>query len=431
VAKVSTKRFVTSADDLTIKRFGIIADDLTGAMDTGVGFARMGLDTVITFGSKLAPEATVVVISTDSRADDPETAYRKVKRQAHKLAGLYVYKKIDSTLRGNIGQELKAVMDALDAEKAIVSPAFPANKRTVIDGRLLVGNVPLDRTCFAKDLIFPVTEAYIPKLLREQGGFQVGSINLDDVKRGPSYVSQQIASSQSRVIVADAVEQIHLRYIAEALAMGASSWLPCGSAGLAMELPPALGYRVRNVKPVEPVISRKPVLVVVGSRHEATARQVKTAEACLGLPLISVQPGKFVSRQGRLVKLSQLAKEVDNFINCGKSVIITSALSRYVPILRETTARLLARMVVRAIQRWDLAGLILTGGDVARETCSALGVTGVRVLRELEPGVIVGKVIGGVKEGLRVVTKAGGFGSDKAMVDAIYYLTGDERWGKK
>ena len=280
--------------ETSIKGFGIIADDLTGAMDTGVGFATMGLDTIITFETKLAPEATVVVISTDSRGDDPETAYRKVRKEASKLTGLYVYKKIDSTLRGNIGKELKAVMDALGIEKAVVSPAFPTNNRTVVDGELLIGNTPVDRTCFAKDPIFPVTEAHIPTLLRKQGGFQVGSINLDDVNEGASYISQQIASSKQKVIVADAKEQVHLKHIAEALVIGAGFWLPCGSAGLARELPLAFGYRTRDMKPVEPVISRKPALVVVGSRHEAAVRQVKMAENCLQLPLITVQPDEFV-----------------------------------------------------------------------------------------------------------------------------------------
>ena len=101
------------------------------------------------------------------------------------------------------------------------------------------------------------------------------------------------------------------------------------------------------------------------------------------------------------------------------------------PALKELTARVLARIAVRAIRRWDVAGLILTGGDVAKETCEALGATGVRILKELEPGVVVGEVIGGIKEGLRIVTKAGGFGSDGAIVNAIYYLERNERWNRK
>jgi len=410
----------------SIKRFGIIADDLTGAMDTGAGFARIGLDSVVSFGSELASQASVVVVSTDSRADDSETAYRKTRKEAHKLAGLYVYKKIDSTLRGNISSELRAVIDALRMEKIIVCPAFPANNRSVVGGRLLVGNTPVNETYFGHDPTCPVTEAHIPTLLKEQGGFEVGCIDLNGVRQGPSYIAQQISESEETVLVIDAVEQVHLRQIARALAMGSSSWLPCGSAGLASELPLAFGCRIKDVEPAEPIMSRHPVLSVIGSRNDATARQLKEAEIHLNLPLISIEPSEFAHRKGRIARINQLAKEAGNLISCGKSVIISSTLSRYVPALTGSTAAILAAIAVRAARRRDIAGLILSGGDVARATCEALGVTGIRILRELQPGIVVGQITGAVKEGMRVVTKAGGFGGDDAIVDSIRYLKGSD-----
>jgi len=413
----------------SMKRFGIIADDLTGAMDTGAGFVRIGLDSVISFGNELESQASVVVISTDSRADDSETAYRKTRKEADKLAGLYVYKKIDSTMRGNISSELWAVIDALHMEKTIVCPAFPANNRTVVDGKLLVENTPVNETYFGHDPTCPVTEAHIPTLLQKQGGFQVGSIDLEGVKKGPSYIAQQISESEERVLVIDAVEQVHLRHIARALAMGGSSWLPCGSAGLASELPLAFGCRTRDVTPAEPMMSRNPVLLVIGSRNDATARQLREAETRLNLPLISIEPSEFAHRKWRIARINQLAGEVSNLISCGKSVIISSALSRYVPALTGSTAGILAAIAVRVARRWDIAGLILSGGDIARATCGALGVTGIRILRELQPGIVVGEMTGAVKEGMRVVTKAGGFGSDDAMVDTIRYLKGNEKGG--
>ena len=414
-----------------VERFGVIADDLTGAMDAGAGFAVKGLNTIVIFGDSPIPEATVAVVSTDSRVVASLTAYQKVQKEARKLAGLYVYKKIDSTLRGNIGQELRAVMDALGTEKAVVSPAFPDNKRSVVGGRLLVDNVPVDKTSFVEDPVSPVTEAHIPTLLYKQGGFEVGSIGLDDVEKGPSYIGRQILNNKHRVIVIDAVEQVHLKYIAEALAMGSSSWLPCGSAGLAMELPLAFGYKQREMEPVEPMVSGKPVLIVVGSRHETSVRQIRMAETHLGLSLIPVEPGEFVRRQGRLAREGQLAREVGEFLRCGRNVIITSAFSQYMPILKGTIARILAEIAVRAVRQREVAGLVLTGGDVAREICEALSVNGIKILRELEPGVVVGEMMGGIKEGLKIITKAGGFGSDEAIVEAICYLGRNERWNRE
>jgi uncharacterized protein YgbK (DUF1537 family) len=172
-------------------------------------------------------------------------------------------------------------------------------------------------------------------------------------------------------------------------------------------------------------------MVVAGSRHQATIRQLEIAETCLGLPIVLVQPDEHVSPQGKLVKLNQLAKEAANLINCGRSVIIASAQSRYAPALKEASARVLARLAARAIKQSDPTGLFLTGGDIARETCHALAVSGIRIFEELEPGVAAGKIIGGHKEGLWVVTKAGGLGGDEAIASAIHYLQGKEKWKRK
>ena len=147
---------------------------------------------------------------------------------------------------------------------------------------------------------------------------------------------------------------------------------------------------------------------------------------CSSIHVISIEPDKFVDGQGKLTGLRVLTKEVSDFINCGKNVIVTTSLSRYVPALKESSARLLARIADRTVNRWELTGLFLTGGDIARETCSALGVTGIRILKELDPGVILGETSGRVKGNVRIITKAGGFGSDKTIVDAIGFLRGDK-----
>lgn len=410
----------------SVKGFGIIADDITGAMDTGAGFLGMGLHPFIMFGSKSPPDSSVIVISTDSRDKDPEIAYKIVRRQAHKLAELYLYKKIDSTLRGNIGKELIAVMDALRFEKTVVCPAFPANGRIVFNGKLMIGNIPANETLFAKDPAYPIKEASIPRLLHEQIGLPIGIIRLEDVNKGPNDVFQKIKNSEQKVIVVDATEEKHLRCIAQALSMNIGSWLPCGSAGLAKELPLAFGYKPIEEKPFELTASTKPVLAVVGSRNYASIKQMETAEKRLSLPVISIEPDKFVDSHEKLSGLRMLTKEVSDFINCGKSVLITTALSRYVPALKESSARLLARIVATTVRRCELAGLFLTGGDIARETCSALGVTGIRILKELEPGVIFGEAISRVKGNVKVITKAGGFGRDTTIVDAIHYLRGEK-----
>ncbi|MFC2013011.1 four-carbon acid sugar kinase family protein [Chloroflexota bacterium] len=412
-------------------RFGVLADDLTGAMDAGAGFAGLGLDTVVVFGKKPVPEARVVVISTDSRVALPETAYRMVKQATAGLAGRYVYKKIDSTLRGNIGRELRAVMTALNAERAVICPAFPANGRSVVGGNLLVDDVPVDKTSFAQDPVSPVTEANIPALLSGQGGFSVGTIGLDIVNQGPPAINRQLSGEGHRIVVIDAVTQGHLRYIAEALASAGTSWLPCGSAGLAMELPSAFGCQREAVEMAVSQLERKPVLVVASSRHQVTLRQIKMAEAQLASARVTVEPAEFVSGEDRLTRQQQLAGEANRSLAAGRDVIITSAYGRYAPEMKDKIAAILAGIAAVTVRQGNVTGLVLTGGDVAREACAALNVSGLKIRGELEPGVVVGEVMGDIKGGLKMVTKAGGFGSDGAILDAICYLGRGRRWNKE
>jgi len=113
------------------KRIAVIADDLTGANDTGAQFAKIGLRTLVVLEStqeQSLRDHDVVVITTDSRALPAQDAYRKVANAAEWVRQRQydaVYKKIDSTLRGNLGSEIEAIMDVLGCKLAIVAPAFP------------------------------------------------------------------------------------------------------------------------------------------------------------------------------------------------------------------------------------------------------------------------------------------------------------------
>ncbi|GAG51605.1 unnamed protein product, partial [marine sediment metagenome] len=120
------------------KTLGIIADDLTGAMDSSGYLANQGFTTNIIIDPDFYSTADILAINTDSRVDDINTANEKVRRAVRTLTGRIIYKKIDSTLRGNIGAELQAAMEELACEKAVVAPAFPSIGRTTVNGVLQV-----------------------------------------------------------------------------------------------------------------------------------------------------------------------------------------------------------------------------------------------------------------------------------------------------
>lgn len=392
-----------------MRRLGIIADDLTGAMDTGVQFAKYGLHTAVALTEDCVLQADVVVLSTDSRALRPTEANERVRAAAARLAGRSVYKKIDSTMRGNVGAEIDGLLDSLDYERALVAPSFPSAGRTVEDGRLLVHGIPLEQSSFARDPLCPARESHVPGLVARQTRRAVGHLPLSLVHQGPCAINQAFAECREPIVVADAIDQEQLGGLAVALVSADVAWLPCGSAGLAQEWLWALG--VPKVSPVPWPADDRPVLVVAGTRHPATQRQLRRAEQQGELELVHANHERAVIQ--RAVAL----------LRGGRNVALTSAFRSYRVGPADDIAVGLAQVAAQVLEEAPVSGLVLTGGDTARCVCSALGATALRIVDEVQPGVPAGLSSGG-GELRRIVTKAGGLGGDDAVVESIRYIQG-------
>src|SRR5918911_338251 len=216
----------------------IIADDLTGAADCGIAFALAGLSTFVAFGKGAPPaDAQVLALDTDSRAVSAEEAARRARaaaRDAWSHGARTLYKKIDSTLRGHVGEEVAAALAAAkeSGRRAVViaAPAFPALGRTTWGGRVFVDGVPLERTeVWRKSgMIGP---ADIAGQLRACG-LHVAGADLEAVR------SETLPRAD--VIVCDADREEDLRHVAQAGARLDAAVIWVGSGGLARHLPPAL-----------------------------------------------------------------------------------------------------------------------------------------------------------------------------------------------
>ncbi|TNJ63740.1 hypothetical protein FE784_23755 [Paenibacillus hemerocallicola] len=237
-----------------MERLAIIADDLTGAADAGVRFARQGLTTIVTWGAEALapslshprplPDADVIVFNTDSRALTAEEAYACAKAAALRLkASGYrqVYKKIDSTLRGQWGAEVDAVMDVFDCELAVVAPAFPRLGRTTAAGVHYLHGVPVAETEIARDPKCPVGDSNLVRLLSAQTQRSVGLVHRDPASgtespAGATAINEQVERLTSRgvrLLVCDAQTEDDLARIAGAFAGRSYAALWVGSAGLA------------------------------------------------------------------------------------------------------------------------------------------------------------------------------------------------------
>lgn len=171
----------------------IVADDLTGANATGVLIKKNGYDTNTIISTEGFEQATIdssecIIFPTDSRAIARDIAYTRVHNATRLFQSeqIHIYgKRIDSTLRGNLGAELDAMLDALGEEYiAISAPCFPESGRIVCGGLMLVNGVPLSKTAVANDPKTPVHTSVVADVFRQQSRHPVASVYLNEYTQG-------------------------------------------------------------------------------------------------------------------------------------------------------------------------------------------------------------------------------------------------------
>ncbi len=421
-------------------RLGVIADDLTGANDTGVQFARRGARTVVPLDwhdlRSLARRADVLVLNTNSRAAAPRVAAQRARVAAEALrrAGVEaVYKKIDSTFRGNVGQELDAILDVFPSPLAVLTPAFPPAGRAVRDGPLLVAGVPVHRTAVGRDPVTPVRESHLPTLLGQQAQRPIHLLQLSWLRGQSVRATRALRAWRAGapgIVLADAATPRDLDRLARLVVRERLFGVAAGSAGLATALGAALSWprRAERVKPGD----KAPVLLVVGSPNPTSLEQVAWVETDCRVAVIRAALAEVVADGDRYRReLDRVVKKASTEMAAGRDTVLTLAQRSRTPsgrsrALRPTASRAISeflgqatRLVARAARP---GGLLLCGGDIAIAACSALSASGIELQGEVEPGVPWGRLVGGELADLAAVTKAGGFGKTEAFARAIRFL---------
>jgi len=395
-----------------MKRCLIIADDFTGANDTGVQLVIRGIETnVILDGKDITDGNISYVLDTETRNMNSELAYRSVKE---KLNGIYfddfdlIYKKVDSTLRGNISSELKAIDEEYKPDLIVFAPSYPDNGRITKNAIHYVNNTRVIETEFSKDPKKPVMEDNIQKILKSNFTEQVIHHNLREIREN------KINLENARIHTFDAENNSDLEKIILSAISTDKKVLWVGSAGLANVI-------LNIVKP------KKPVLAIVGSLSEVSRKQVKYAEN-KGINVLKIDVSSIL-RGKNIEDYSNLAKDI---LNQGKDLIITSAydledyeksinvgktLSKTKEEVSSITQDILGRIGKNIVETSNISGLFITGGDIAIGFIKNTNTIGSKIIDEIATGIPLMKLIGGEFNGLKVVTKAGGFGKE----EAIYY----------
>ena len=397
---------------MTNAKLLIVADDLTGGLDTGVQFARQGVTTRIVVnpdgtGDWTETDVQVLVAVTESRRLSPEAAYSVVFRivAEAKRAGIpYVYKKTDSALRGNIGAELSAALAASGADMLPFLPAFPRLRRTTAGGRHYIDGVPVSASVFGRDPFNPVPESDVRRLIAAQTDAPVWN------------AAPQTLAAGYGICVVDAQSDGDLECAGTRLRELGMLSVSAGCAGFAAFLPSLLMLRT-GAPPVIPALGDG-LLVVCGSVNPITRRQLDWAEGH-GFTRLRLTPAQKL--EGDAVALPPpgirwlILDANDPDPENAPTLAHARARGYDLDAVRRRITASLAEALAALEPEWPGA-LLITGGDTLLQCLTRLGAHGVEPMLELFPGVALSKCCLAGRERF-VISKSGGFGEQTLITD--------------
>ena len=429
--------------------FYIIADDLTGANDTGAQFSKKGYNAIVSIleesGNIIIPgedEIDVLVIDTETReVTDANIVRQRLNKVLEKLnfcAKDIFYKKIDSTLRGCIGAELEEMMNFLKKDICVLTPTFPSHQRITVGGYLIVNGRPLlGLSKYYNGDLKEGDASFIPSLLRQQTNLPIARIDFIDVTKGQEVIVKKLNKlyqEGNKIIIVDAAEEVHLKDIFDSIVKFEGSVLYAGSAGLANHFP-EINNKNRSF-PLNMEKNRGPVLIVSGSRNPITKSQITYIKEELKLFDLNIDIEEIWSNRKTILKHyltdaitaikngQHLVIHTDSIYN-DKENINNKLMKKYNLSFRElelTIRKFLGELTAEIVRNSPVRNLILTGGDIALGICSALGIQNLKIIDELLPGIPL-SMANSNNINLKVITKAGGFGDKDTLLKLIEKLT--------
>jgi 3-dehydrotetronate 4-kinase len=414
-------------------KLGCIADDYTGASDLANTLTRAGLRTVQTIGvpsDDLAlPEVDAVVVSLKGRSIEASIAVersRAAEKWLRSRGASHVLFKIcstfDSTDKGNIGP----VMDALRADSAdrivLVTPAFPETGRTVYQGNLFVGAVPLNESPLKDHPLNPMHDSNLVRVLARQSRTKIGLVDLATVTRGPEAVRAKLADLADKGVgaaIIDAVFDLDLETIG---AVAAEHKVSVGASGMGLGLARALagGTAVAPDTAFDPLGG--PEACLAGSCSRATLGQIANAEKIM--PVLHLDPNQVVKGKDEARRALAWARER---LGSGPVLIASSATPDEVAALQARHGRDAAGHAIEQAMADIAEGLVqsgvhrlvVAGGETSGAVVDRLKIPGFLVGAEIAAGVPVLRAVGAKEGAMLLALKSGNFGGPEFFSDAL------------
>lgn len=393
-------------------RFLIIADDFTGANDTGVQLKRNGIPVKVVLDSDTDGEEHSIVIDTESRGLNGTDAFTKVSCMLGQVdfdRFDFVVKKVDSTLRGNIAEEVAAADQAFHSELIVFAPALPDLGRITVNGIHQLNGIRITETEIGQDPKKPVTQDNLRQILSEAFEEKIVHLNLCRIRDG-------FTLDEARIYTFDAENNDDLLRVIQTAKQTGKRILWVGTAAMADNI-------MRSLK------ETAPAFCVCGSISEVTNRQLHEAEK-QGMQLMQVLVPELLAGKSDIAYYvercaASLAEGMDTILLSSasydrreimRSVEAGKEKGMQLPDIGDYTQNVLGEIAVEVLKRARVSGVFLTGGDTAIGFLQKAKANGSYILEEIAVGIPKMEIIGGFFDGLPVVTKAGAFGKDDAIV---------------
>lgn len=398
----------------------IIADDFTGALDTGVKFAEAGAKTkVMTKWDSSFPDdpSDVLVLCVPTRHDSPLDAYRRVRKIVEIADGRVgcIFKKTDSALRGNVGAELAAVVEGCrGAHNLYFIPALPSMKRFTSGGVHYIDGVTVRESVFGRDPFEPVTESYIPELMKQQCSARIKSIWAEDAIKETPHCDKRA------ILVYDCESAEDMKAEVNTLCRNGIPPLLAGCSGLAQELAAYMGFENN----IEAPKKAGTLVVVCGSVNPISSKQMKYAEEngfsrihLTGAQLLDDE-AKFGPMAQGLVMISSAGNGiVIDTLNAKKGLLEESDEEQREELRKKISGR--AGMLIRDMCDAGLdSRLLIVGGDTLLAFANAIDCHEYYPVCEVESGVVLFRVNYRGKD-YEIISKSGGFGDEDLLVKIV------------
>lgn len=424
-----------------MQKYIVIADDLTGSNATCSLFKKIGLRaaSILKLQGDINYDVDVISYSTASRGLDKKEAYKKVSEAIKILKNkdVLVYnKRIDSTLRGNIGVEINAMLDNLEDDRiAVVVPAYPDSGRIVVNKTMLVNGVLLENSDAGKDPKTPIKTSCVESLVQKDIKYSSTYFTLSDIAQPIEEIAKKIQESikKSRVLIFDAVNNEDIIKISKAV-------IHSDINIVTVDPGPFTLYYSKELQKKNHL--EKKILMVIGSVTATTKKQIEYILQEEDIFLVKMKVEDFFEKETCLKEIERVISFIKKGIANYDLFLVTTSpigdekkadlqklaenLNTTVEEISKIIANTLTETVVKILKETEkFEGVYSSGGDITIALLEKLKAIGVEIREEVIPLAAYGRIIGGDFPNLKLVSKGGMVGDEKTIKLCLHKIKND------